>query len=578
MNQKKINLFIKNLLSLLFCTSLFVLANPNPLLLKGAGFLAWIYYCPLLLFINHLNYKNSWFYGFLFGCLFYLCYGYWLINYGLVCLLFIILFYGFCYAVLFELIKYFMYSKKNKSWFYSFLIITLFEYIKTKGFLGFNYGMTAYTQWNYQPIIQICEIIGASGFNIIMIFASCLLFGFFEKKGNKKEYLISLEINTKINQYESHLHFLNEHEAKLKTFSFVPNIIFSVIFLCIIFLICIFGSIKYKIPSYKTITIAAIQHNEDPKLNGIESDVANFNILRDLTESAVELDENISIVMWPETSVVTPIPYNYFLGQRESNLSKNNKSIAFVNNIAQFFSKQDLMFVIGNNGLDFEKNYGKKLSRSNNVLVYDNKYDSFDQNIQSYKKIKLVPFTEGFKYKKTFPKIAEKLEKEFGHLYEEGTEYTVFNKDDFYFSTPICFEDTFADVCAKMYENGSRCFLNVSNDSWSNSKVCQYQHLSMSVFRSIENRVPSVRCCTSGITCKINPYGYIFEEAPQFIKTFLITQVPVIPLDRSATFYNMYRNVMEYSFIILSSLLLIIQVMSDIIKHIISKGEKNGKK
>lgn len=570
--KKKISNLSVNIFLLLFSVLLFFLANPNPVFNKGVGFIAWIYYLPILLLLRKTSLKSSWIYGFFFGLFFYLSFAYWLYNYGLICLLFICIMYGLFYSIFFTVLKLAIKEKINFNWILAFFIITSFEFLKTKGFLGFSYGMTAYTQWRYTDFIQIAQYVGAEGINCLVIFNSCLIYSFIDKAKTKKEYFDALDKNTQINQYESHLHFLNEHEKRLKLYSFFPNICSFVVFIFIIMLGFVVSSKTAK-KSYDYVKIAAIQHNENPQASGLDSDIENFNTLKSLTDSALELNDDVQIVVWPETAVVTTIPYNYYQG-----LKQETKNSLFINNVLNYIDKKNVTFVIGNNGLTFDVNTGEKKSYSNNVLVFDGAKNVIPPVPYVYKKIKLVPFTEGFKFANVFPNFTKKIESLFGPMYEYGQEYKVFNKGNLYFSTPICFEDTFSSVCRKMYLNGARCFINLSNDSWSKSRSCQYQHLSMAVFRSIENKVPSVRSTSSGITCMINERGKVVFSAQEFVKSFICVDVPVISANEKPTFYASKGYLIEYVIIFTTLIMLIIQIITVIIKITIIKGAKNGKK
>ena len=152
-------------------------------------------------------------------------------------------------------------------------------------------------------------------------------------------------------------------------------------------------------------------------------------------------------------------------------------------------------------------------------------------------------------------------------MWEKGDEYTVFDYRGLKFSTPICFEDTFTTICRKMVLNGSRCFINLSNDSWSKSTVCQKQHLAMAVFRSVENSVPSVRSTASGVTCIISPQGKIEKAAPEFCQAFIIGQLPLVE-DDTENFYTRTGDWVGLALALLTSFILIMQTFVVIIKKI----------
>ncbi|MCG8391627.1 MAG: hypothetical protein MI745_00940, partial [Pseudomonadales bacterium] len=101
--------------------------------------------------------------------------------------------------------------------------------------------------------------------------------------------------------------------------------------------------------------------------------------------------------------------------------------------------------------------------------------------------------------------------------------------------TPICFEGTIPQVCRKMVADGPKknlIMVNISNDGWfthlkgiggffsssalTRGKISDYtgtteqsQHLSHSVFRAIETRVPVVRAVNTGISADISSNGKI---------------------------------------------------------------------
>ncbi len=56
--------------------------------------------------------------------------------------------------------------------------------------------------------------------------------------------------------------------------------------------------------------------------------------------------------------------------------------------------------------------------------------------------------------------------------------------------------------------------MNITNDAWSFSVPGAMQHMTMAVFRAVENRRSVVRATNAGITCLIDPNGRILESFP----------------------------------------------------------------
>jgi apolipoprotein N-acyltransferase len=136
---------------------------------------------------------------------------------------------------------------------------------------------------------------------------------------------------------------------------------------------------------------------------------------------------------------------------------------------------------------------------------------------ETYRKQHLVPFTEHFPYQKQMPHLYNLLKANDYHWWEKGTDPVVFRTTDgLTFSTPICFEDVFGDLCARFIREGADMLVNMTNDNWSQSVAAEMQHMAMAVFRSVENRRTTVRGTNSGMTCVITPAGKVVDPMTPF--------------------------------------------------------------
>ena len=193
----------------------------------------------------------------------------------------------------------------------------------------------------------------------------------------------------------------------------------------------------------------------------------------------------------------------------------------------------------------------------NSVLLFRPGQNVIPPNPEIYAKMKLVPFTEFFPFEKIFPKLYELLLNGDTHMWEPGKIPVVFDVDGLKFGTPICFEDTFGFVARRFVNAGANALVNISNDAWSKSLACQYQHLSMAVFRCVENRVPAVRATTTGQTSVINPNGKIVAMAEPFVETYLVGDVPVRENMRK-TLYTMLGDYVGLVFVVLTGIIFVI--------------------
>jgi len=147
-----------------------------------------------------------------------------------------------------------------------------------------------------------------------------------------------------------------------------------------------------------------------------------------------------------------------------------------------------------------------------------------------------VPFTESFPYRRWLPGVYQWLRNADTHFWEPGEEYTVFEAGGVRFSTPICFEDTFAELCRQFIRRGAQVLVNMTNASWSNSVACEMPHMSIALFRAVENRRTLVRATNGGITCVVDPNGRITAMLPPFQEACLVADAPVY--EGPDTLYN----------------------------------------
>ncbi|MDR1230457.1 MAG: apolipoprotein N-acyltransferase, partial [Spirochaetaceae bacterium] len=131
------------------------------------------------------------------------------------------------------------------------------------------------------------------------------------------------------------------------------------------------------------------------------------------------------------------------------------------------------------------------------------------------------------------------------------------------FSTPICFEDSFSDLSRTFTRNGAELIVNISNDAWSESLPGQYQHLSMAVFRTVENRRAMVRSTASGQTCVIMPDGRVAAESKPFQENYLTVRAPLMD---EATVYTALGDFFPIICLAVAALVLLFAVICTTIK------------
>lgn len=122
----------------------------------------------------------------------------------------------------------------------------------------------------------------------------------------------------------------------------------------------------------------------------------------------------------------------------------------------------------------------------------------------------------------------------------------------------ICFEGIFPEMARAYVQAGSRLLVNISNDAWYKRSSAPYQHLSMTVFRAVENRVPLVRATNTGISSLIDSKGHIQGMTPLFQEAVLAGEVRFGSGD---TFYSRHGDVFAISCLILSGFVLLVSLV-----------------
>ena len=514
---------------LLFAFSVMIFALQN-------SFLSWITFTPLLLLIKKLDAKSSFVTGGLYGLLSYTFYALWLIKFSLPSLLLVEILYFILCGLLCEVLYFALKLPKKIRPFILLLILVFYEYIKTKGFAGFSYGLTAYTQWKNLYIIQIADLGGVYTLCALMDLFSVLVFecldsafsGFFSKR--ELVYIIIFQI------------------------IFTGNILYG---------FCRVQRIDARDKNLPKAKIALIQHNPDTSKTDFDSYKMWVQRLEKLTlaalyeekisEGNIENSEKISLVVWPETAVIPSI-------RKSLNDKNQSQRKEMTYQLLDFIAKTDTSFLIGNFDRDGEEDYNAAFFFNKNIrqekidalkaeYISDERRDDYDRastrenedkisffsSAQVYRKIHLVPFSECLPFGIKFPSYSAYAEKKNNMLWSKGKERKVFELERentgevLKFSSPICFEDTFGRDCREFYKAGARAFISIGNDAWAKSKRCQKEHLKIAVFRSVENHLPSARCSASGESCFISSSGRIYGRAESFKENYVVSEIPILP-------------------------------------------------
>ncbi|MEZ4598853.1 MAG: apolipoprotein N-acyltransferase [Syntrophotaleaceae bacterium] len=114
----------------------------------------------------------------------------------------------------------------------------------------------------------------------------------------------------------------------------------------------------------------------------------------------------------------------------------------------------------------------------------------------------------------------------------------------------VCFESIFPELARDYVRQGSDLLVNITNDAWFGRSSAPYQHLAMSRFRAVENRVWVARAANTGISAFISPSGEIVAKSPLFERLALKGQVG---LGAQPTIYTRFGDILPILCLILSA-------------------------
>ena len=113
----------------------------------------------------------------------------------------------------------------------------------------------------------------------------------------------------------------------------------------------------------------------------------------------------------------------------------------------------------------------------------------------------------------------------------------------------VCYEAIFPELAREWVRQGSDLLVNITNDAWFGRSSAPYQHLAMTRFRAIENRIWIARAANTGISAFIAPSGRITAQSPIFKTLYLQGEVG---LGARPTLYTRFGDVFPALSLLLS--------------------------
>ncbi|MCM1321669.1 MAG: apolipoprotein N-acyltransferase [Bacteroides sp.] len=389
---------------------------------------------------------------------------------------------------------------------------TLYEWVKSSGFLAYPWGTLFMSAYKWPIVMQIADITGMWGVTFLFAFFSAV-------------FAEGIQLLPYTHLYAKNALLPYTAAAAACIALFACTIVYGG-----------FQLLKTRIPE-KTCSLVIVQQNSDPWADGGDKDgiltsqmltaaaLGSFSAAEDgsTEKNAQHSRKAADLVVWGEAVLSRAMPQGAQYYEQHPSASP----------LLPFIRKTGIPFLIGGPVLINRE----KHQQTNSALLF-----SADGLLAaSYAKIHLVPFAECIPYAQyPFVRAAMKKIAGFSYGWTPGSTLNLFSVktaegDTVRFAAPICFEDAFPSVCSALYKAGSEIFINITNDAWSKTKSAEMQHFVIAAYRAVECRTTLVRATISGFSVMLDPAGRITESLPLFTPDSKLIKAPIYK--RAATTY-----------------------------------------
>ncbi len=280
-------------------------------------------------------------------------------------------------------------------------------------------------------------------------------------------------------------------------------------------------------PKESWVRIAAIQPDipiNTDKQGGSQAELASLKRTLEMTRQAFMADPGIQLAVWPEIplSVDCGINIQSRLGTigiaRESSIPIFLQCVETIENSDT--NKKGSLQRIGDRNDAYWRTAPKPAKISgdkvvqvsgkpitlNSAIFINGSGDISDH----YRKQRLVPFAEYLPFETRFPFLRKLFS--WTLKYSPGEPSSPIEIDNRHKFVPaICYEAVFPKLIRSGVQAGGNIIINMSNDAWFGDTNASLIHLSLSVLRTVENRVPLVRVTNSGVGCFVKASGEIID-------------------------------------------------------------------
>ncbi len=424
------------------------------------------------------------------------------------------------YTVLFAVFAVFLWKFSRPGPYRPFLVAafwTVYEFIKSTGYLAYPWGLVSYPVNTVLPLLQIADIAGIWPISFLMAFANALAAEAADLAGRRHP---------------------SPDESR--------NLAASAVFLLILaagFLGYGFVRMSRPIPAAARLNAVLVQQNVDPWLSGGQEE-ALLRIQELSRRGAEKAGGRPDIVVWSESSLFRP--YTEY-ASRFTRYPPGDPFIPFLRGLG-------VPLLTGNPIV----RGGSPRRVQNGVILLAPDGSVLDD----YGKRHPVPMAEHVPFWEWKP-VRDFFRNVVGldSIWDLGDRDTIFSLTagdgkTVRFGAPICFEDAFPYLCRRFVRGGADLLINLTNDAWSRMASAQTQHFVAARFRSIEMKRTLIRSTNAGLTAVVGPFGEISAELPMFREGFLAEEIAVAR-EEGLTPYTLFGDYLPVALAALLTLFLL---------------------
>ena len=478
----------------------------------AAGFwpLAWVALVPLLWAVRDTEPGKAAKLGLLTGMVHYVSLLYWIVivlgKYGNLAWwisvpgLLLLALYMSCYLALFSAAISWVWKKQPSLvvWFGPFIWVAL-DYVRSFLFSGFPWQDLGYSQYKSLLLIQTADLTGHYGITFYLVLVNCLSVLF-----------LTLWMDSRAIDPQQAVVFKQRYRQAFY-FSILPAV-------CAILTVMAYNLLRYNqmlkvVETSPAMSVAVVQGNirQDQKWSPAMRS-KTMEIYTGLSEKAIKQGGSGPVLLvWPETAMPFYI----------------NNNVYYKRLVKRLIEKYQVWLLAGAPHVEIDDS-APQPGKKNSKRYYNSAFllSPTGEIGGRYDKQHLVPFGEYIPLGKYLP-LPGPLVENIGD-FSSGKSSTPLSCQSAKIGVLICFESIFPKLAREMSANGANLLANITNDAWFGRSSAPWQHMSMAVFRAVENRRSLARAANTGISTIIDPLGRETGVSPLFEPFFHVVEIPLL--------------------------------------------------